>query len=165
MTHSKRESVWGIILKMTDSEQASTTPILDLVKPLPKPQGDGLTLRNLVLPLLLVALAVLTGHSALLMVALGLLLISFLLTAVHELGHLIAGLSVGLQFEAVEVGPLRIERESGRWKLRTRHHLLTGFTFMSLDKIRRVRRRLIVLILGGPTASLLSGVAALLALP
>ncbi len=154
---------------MASPLQASTTPILDLLKPLPKPLVDGFTLRTFIPVILMIVFPILTGNALLAIFLIGLVLaflfISFWLTAIHELGHLLAGWSVGLRFEQLEVGPLRIEHESGLWKLRARRHLTGGSTHMSLDRILRVRRRLILFIAGGPAANLLTGVIALLVLP
>lgn len=139
----------------------SATPILDLLKPLPKPDAERFTGR-FVLPFLTVtALVVFTGNLSFLMVLFGFILVNFLTIAVHEFGHLIAGWIVGLPFVGVTIGPFVAKFRKGKWELKLRPRLRGGLTYMGLDRLRRVRRRLIVLVLGGPLASLVSGAIAL----
>jgi hypothetical protein len=150
---------------MANPEQTSETPILDLAKPLPKGYFDRFTLtpRDVIALVLIVLPWVLIGNSYTLLLFIGVFLAYLVAVAIHELGHLVAGWTVGLRFEEVAIGPLRIEHKSGKWKFRTRRHLIGGFTSMTLDRIRRVRTRLIFLIAGGPIASFFSGAGALLA--
>ncbi len=145
----------------TQPASISATPILDLLKPLPKPDSERISGRFAVPFLAFVALIVLTGNISFLMVPFGLILIGFLATLVHELGHIIAGWTVGLRFEGVTVGPFVAGLERGRWELKLRPRSRGGLTFMGLDRVRRVRRRLIVLVAGGPASSLILGGAAL----
>jgi len=149
---------------MAHLEQASTTPILDLLKPLPNPYSDRLTLtaRDVIVLVLIILPWAFIGNFYTLLLFIGFFLIYLAAVAIHELGHLLAGWTVGLQFEEVAIGPLRIERKSGQWKFQARHHLIGGYTSMSLDRIRRVRTRLIFLVAGGPLASFVSGTCALL---
>jgi len=82
--------------------------------------------------------------------------------AVHEFGHWLAGRSVGLRLTFLVIGPLSLKRDSGRWKVGWRHHLGGGLILISIDRVRRVRRRLLIWVAGGPIASLTTGAAALI---
>ena len=96
------------------------------------------------------------------MVLFGLVLIGFLATLVHEFGHLIAGWSVGLYFRGVTIGPFVTRYKNRNWEIKLRPRFHGGLTYMGLDRLRRVRRRLVILVLGGPLASLVSGAIALM---
>jgi len=144
----------------TTTEQPSVTPILDLLQPLPMPDTERVNGRFAFPFLAVVAAIVLTGNLPSQSIPLGFLLINFLTIGIHEFGHLIAGWSVGLRFKGVRIDPFRIRVDSGKWKFKIMPKLFWGFTFMSLDRIRHVRRRLIICVAGGPAASILCGVAA-----
>ncbi|HET9308779.1 MAG TPA: site-2 protease family protein [Candidatus Sulfotelmatobacter sp.] len=79
----------------------------------------------------------------------------------HELGHLLAGWAVGFQFSSIAIGPISLVVEYGRLKVRFRRSLPAGgYAGMHISRIRRLRRRLLVFVAGGPTANLLiAGVA------
>jgi len=147
---------------MSVREPASATPILDLTEPLPQPQADGLRLRNVVAILTGLAAALVLPNLPVLAILLGYLTISLVVAAVHEFGHWLAGRSVGLRLTFLAIGPLWLKRDSGRWKLRWRRHLTGGLILMSIDRVRRVRRRLLIWVAGGPIASLTTGAAALI---
>jgi hypothetical protein len=78
---------------------------------------------------------------------------------VHELGHLVAGWSAGLKFVIIRFGPieitspLRISFQPGRIRG------ASGWTSMFPATTKRVRDRLLVLLVGGPLANLLSSMA------
>jgi hypothetical protein len=150
---------------MTASDKPSTTPILDLLEPLPRPRVEKVILRGVVLFLVLVAFAIFFWNSEILLIVTGYLLLTFALIAIHELGHILAGWSVGLRLQSIGIGPLQIEREVDNWRLGLRPHLVTGFTSMSFDRILRMRQRLIVFLVGGPIASFLTSVIAFSILP
>jgi hypothetical protein len=143
-----------------NSSQTSVTPILDLLEPLPQPH-DRVVTGKLATPFLIfVAAIVVTENFSFLIVPFGFLVISFLTIAIHEFGHLLAGLCVGLRFRGVEIGPVSARRIKGKWSFRLRPRLYRGQAEMTLDRIRKVRRRLVVGILGGPVISYLIGIAA-----
>lgn len=110
-----------------------------------------------------VAAIVFTQNLAFLVVPFGFLLIIFLTIVIHEMGHLIAGLCVGLRFKGIRIGPFALRIDSGRWKFQVIPRIFWGFTLVTLDRVRRVRRRLIVCIAGGPLASIVVGLAAVFA--
>jgi hypothetical protein len=148
---------------MTAAKQPSITPILDLLKPFPDPDREAINGRFAFPFLTLVALIVMTGNLSFLLVPFGFLLINFITILIHELGHLIGGWCVGLRFRAVRIDPFRVRIDSGKWKFRVQPRLFWGFALMSFDRVRRVRTRLIALVAGGPLASIVSGVTAVIA--
>ena len=85
----------------------------------------------------------------------------YLTVAVHEAGHLLAGASAGFRPCLLIIGPLKLERVSGRWRVGANRiapvlgGLAAGVPSDSVD----LRRRMIRLIAGGPLASLVTGVA------
>jgi hypothetical protein len=84
--------------------------------------------------------------------------LAFALTlVVHEFGHLLAGWIVGFRFNSIAIGPFTVRREYGRLKVQVRRALPAGgFAGMQVNRVRRLRRRLLVFIAGGPIANLLS---------
>jgi len=147
----------------TAPEQPSVTPILDLLQPLPEQDMERVNGRFAFPFLTAVAAIVLTENLSFLMVPFGFLLINFLTIAIHEFGHLVAGWCVGLRFKGVRIDPFRLRIDSGKWKFKVRPRFFWGFAFMSLDRVRRVRHRLIIFTIDGPTASIFCGIAALIA--
>ncbi len=90
-------------------------------------------------------------------VVISFVLVFFLSVAVHEMGHLLLGKFVGFHFRFIQVGPLSLRLEYGRLKIRIhRGLLLGGFAGIQADRVCRLRRRLLIFILGGPAANLLS---------
>jgi hypothetical protein len=89
-------------------------------------------------------------------------LLSFVLTVVvHEVGHLLAGWIVGFRFSYISVGPLSLKVEYGRLKLRLQRAMpAAGYAGMHLDRVRRLRRRLLFFTVAGPLANLLSATGA-----
>jgi hypothetical protein len=149
---------------MTKSaKQTSSTPILDLLQPLSEPYSGRLNRRFAVPFLALVAAIMLTGNFSFLAVPFGFLVINFLATAIHEFGHLTAGWWVGLRFTGVLIAPFVVERSPRGLKFKVRPMLFGGLAFMALDKVRRMRRRLIVYGLGGPLSSIVCGAGAVVA--
>ena len=143
---------------MTAEGTTSATPILDLLAPLPKPQTWNSALGEYLFPTLLIMTVFVSRNYQLLIPIFGFWIIALLTIAIHELGHVMAGCGVGFCFQSVGIGPIWIKRESNRWTVKLRRGLLDGATFMSLDRIHRVRRRLIIFSASGPAAGLLAGV-------
>lgn len=138
--------------------QPSATPILDLIEPLPEPDKEPLTGRFALPFLTVVAIITFTGNLPTLAIPIGFLMINFLATLCHECGHLTAGWCVGLRFKAVRIDPFRLRFDSGKWKFRVRPRLFWGYAYMGFDRVRRIRSRLIISVIGGPVASLLCGI-------
>lgn len=147
----------------TSRAQISTTPILDLLKPLPKSDQERINGRFAFPFLTMIAAIVVIGNLSFLAVPFGFLLINFLVTAIHELGHVIAGWCVGFRFTGVRIDPFSLKLDSDKWKLKVHTRLFGGLAFMSLDRICRIRRRLLWITAGGPLASILSGIVAMVA--
>jgi hypothetical protein len=107
------------------------------------------------------ALIVVTENYYFLVVPLSFVLLGFLSALVHELGHLLGGWVVGMRFQGIAVGPFAIKRLPHGWTLRLAPRLARGLTWMSFAEISRMRNRLLFLGSGGPIASLICGLTAL----
>ncbi len=148
---------------MATAGPESKTPILDLISPLPVPLAERISRRSVLLFLIVIATISLTRNFDFLLVPFGFLFMVFLLAATHELGHLIAGWCVGLRFQGVDIGPLSFKRLRDGLRFKLRPLIYRGQAFMSLNRIHRIRRRLIIFIAGGAVASFLSGAVTLVA--
>jgi hypothetical protein len=86
---------------------------------------------------------------------------------VHELGHVVAGLSVGFELRTLAVGPLLFTKEARGWKLRflARRILVGGLTAMVPKSSDRLVGRYLRFILGGPAASITLLVISLILTP
>lgn len=86
-----------------------------------------------------------------------------LVVTVHELGHLTAGWLVGFRFSFIAVGPLSLKLEYGRLKLHFRSSMpAAGYAGMHINRVRRLRRRLLIFTVAGPLSNLLAaGVTAI----
>jgi hypothetical protein len=83
---------------------------------------------------------------------------------VHEAGHLFAGRIVGFHFNSIQVGWLSLSFEYGRLTLHVHHGMsASGYASIQIDQIYRLRRRFMFFIAGGPAASILSVVVAVVA--
>ena len=83
--------------------------------------------------------------------------ILFVCGAVHELGHLLAGLLMRFRFQLLVMGPIKVQRKRYglRWGWQSGSSLFSGLTAclpMSADKLRW---RMLAFAVGGPLASLL----------
>ena len=79
--------------------------------------------------------------------------------AVHELGHWLAAIAVGLPVRTLRIGPLVIERSDGRHRARldwTSISALLGFNALDLPEQMPSRPRLLAFVLGGPAANALA---------
>lgn len=81
---------------------------------------------------------------------------------VHELGHVIAGWLVGFRFRMINLGPLSLGREHGRLRMGWRQGMFVGSTGMTTQSMRSMHRRLLIFVMGGPAANILSIPAAVL---
>lgn len=155
----------------------SATPILDLELPLPGGRKAATRRRRLkevliqivlVLVLFPVGIIVLFGLIKLFgqssvevptyffLPLLGIAL--FPVVAIHELGHITAGLIVGLQFKRLVVGPLMITASPQGLKFSLyRDFSFGGLTGMGIRRLGRLRSKLAIQVAGGPFASLISG--------
>jgi Zn-dependent protease len=95
------------------------------------------------------------------------LLAVFMVIVVHELGHLLAGWSVGFRFISIRFGPIQIVRPF-RISLARKDHQragASGSTGMFPTNIKGIRVRMLTMVLGGPTANLLCACAVILIVP
>jgi hypothetical protein len=104
------------------------------------------------LPVVLIATVLARRNYQLLSPLFGFWMIGLLTTGIHELGHLAAGCTLGLRFQSISIGPILIKRESAKWAIKVRQGFLDGATSMSLDRIWRVRTRLLIFVAAGPAA-------------
>src|SRR5277367_6711634 len=110
---------------------SSATPILDLFAPLPKPQVRNFGATDHLIPILLVAIVLAFRNYQLLIAMFGFWVIILFTVAIHELGHVVAGYSVGFRFQSVAIGPIWFKHDVSGWSARVRRGLLSGLTFMS----------------------------------
>jgi hypothetical protein len=92
-----------------------------------------------------------------------LLLALWVTLALHELGHVLAGLAVGFEFRLFVVGPLMLEREAGRFRFKWNRNLNTagGLALCLPQGQHRLAQRFSWFAAGGPLASLVwAGLAA-----
>ena len=84
------------------------------------------------------------------------LLALFLTTAIHELGHLLAGKLVRLRFHLLIIGPLQLSRDGKRLRLgwHKGSSIFNGLTGSIPNDNHNLPRRLLIFTLGGPLASL-----------
>jgi hypothetical protein len=89
------------------------------------------------------------------------LLVVLALIAVHESGHLLAGMAVGFRPWLVIIGPLKIVREDATLRVRLNRSLVPGMVRSFPTHAHDLRQRLAVYVSGGPLANLLLGVLCL----
>ena len=90
------------------------------------------------------------------------LVIILLVLAIHEIGHVMAGITVGFEFRMITVGPFMLRNEatpSGKKQLRfrwnTRLNAMGGLALCLPKSDEKLRPNFIKFIAGGPLASLL----------
>ena len=117
--------------------------------------GGGVTLG------LMLAVGELDGAD-LLLIAGAIMLVGWLQLLLHEAGHALAGLAVGLRPLALGVGPLRAERGGDGWRLRWAGNIagIGGFALLLPRDDTQGPRQAAVYVLGGPLANLLSAALA-----
>ncbi|OJJ15888.1 hypothetical protein BKI52_36830 [marine bacterium AO1-C] len=91
----------------------------------------------------------------------------FFVLAIHELGHVFAGISVGFEFRMITVGPFMLRKESTqpnnkqlRFRWNTRLNAMGGLALCLPKSDHKLRPNFIKFIAGGPLASLLLAVLA-----
>src|SRR5437016_1246263 len=150
----------------------TSTPILDVLRPLPMQQRDRLSTGGY----FLISSAIILGVSEIyllrsfadsiaamqsgpvLAVAFFLLPCFAFLAAIaaHEAGHLLAGRMAGFEAVRIKIGPFSFASHDGRQKLRCEEILPLGFAVLRPKSEDRLQRRLLYLVLGGPLANLLA---------
>jgi hypothetical protein len=149
----------------------TSTPILDVLRPLPMQQRDRLSTGGY----FLISSAIILGVSEIyllrsfadsiaaaqsgpvLWMAFFLLPCFAFLAAIvaHEAGHLLAGRMAGFEPVRIKVGPFSFATQGGRQKLRCEEILPLGFAVLKPKTKDHLQRRLLYLVLGGPLANLL----------
>ena len=86
----------------------------------------------------------------------------FASTLCHELGHVLGGWATEMSLRSLTVGPLRLERRSGKWncKFNLAGLLGNGSAGLVPTHLRNIRKRQVIMIAAGPAASLLTAVVA-----
>ena len=97
----------------------------------------------------------LLNHFVLLVTAV--ILILFLTSTIHELGHLFAGRIAHLKFQLLVVGPLRIARGKSGYSLGWQHGnaMFNGLVASIPEEPNNLRYRMLLFAAGGPVASFL----------
>ena len=80
---------------------------------------------------------------------------------VHEVGHLICALNVNFRVCSLMVGPITIHWNNGRLSVRWGTLKIGGMVAVAPNGIHDLRRRMLILVAGGPAASFGAGVSAL----
>jgi hypothetical protein len=80
----------------------------------------------------------------------------------HELGHVLAAAAVGSMVLGLSVGPVGImRRRRGLRVIRIHRSQAAGYAFIIPDFSRDVRRQVLIYVVGGPAANLITGLVAL----
>jgi hypothetical protein len=100
--------------------------------------------------------------AGVLMLLIGLVPMLMLAIAIHEAGHLFAGAAVGFRPYLFIVGPLKLERTDRRWRVGLNRSIsfVGGLSAGIPNDTLNLRKRLMVLVAGGPAASLAGGLVA-----
>ena len=155
---------------MTSTAQyPGATPILDSgVRPKGRRKTVGSILIGFVMaiPFAMVLIAVTNqtrrfGADAVNFVGVEYLAGFALAVTLHEIGHLLAGWMVGFRFSSLTIGPIALRLEYGRLRAGFRRALPAGgYAGMHIDRIRKLRRRLLRFSAGGPLMNLLTAALA-----
>src|ERR1035438_6255479 len=90
----------------------------------------------------------------------GYLAVWLLILAVHEAGHLIGGWVVGNKFFWFRIGPVVLYRKLGRFGIKQEWKVpLTSSSIWPM-RLEGLRRNVVIMLLGGPLASILFGALA-----
>jgi hypothetical protein len=87
----------------------------------------------------------------------------FLVLAIHEAGHALAGMALRMKLIGFAVGPFQWFKAYGRWKFTFRAAGMLAFvgqTMVAPTTMENFRNRKVLQVAGGPAASLLAGLAA-----
>jgi len=90
-------------------------------------------------------------------------LIAFAAVAIHELGHILAGLAVGFRFNTMRIGPLQFDRPFRISRYRGPGAWTGGGASLLPVKTDKLALPAVIMIAAGPAANMLSGSAMLLA--
>jgi hypothetical protein len=145
----------------TSAEKPIPTPILNLESPLPplpsqiRSQAMGFVFGLGSTLLFFASIRGDSGHFG--QISVIFVAAVFAAILVHELGHLLAGWIVGFHFNSIQVAWFSLMFEYGKLTFRARREpSAVGYAGIQIDRIYRLRRRLLFFVAGGPTASILS---------
>jgi peptidase M50-like protein len=183
----RERAVWTVLpmeltaeTKLTSSQHYSptSTPVLDVFRPLPSPAKDGLSAGEYFLLSSLVILTLISLPSlhavidavssdpaspAKWIALLAPLAAALCAAAVHEAGHLAAGYIAGFKISRISLGRLHFGRHARCGEPYCGDVLTLGVAALqprvSIDDDAGLRRRLMYLALGGPLANLLFAAA------
>jgi hypothetical protein len=85
----------------------------------------------------------------------------YLMLAIHELGHVVAGLCVGFRFRSLRVGPLLFSRQFRVSLYRGPGAFVNGVAELIPVASNRLALRGVAMVMGGPVANFLTAVIAL----
>lgn len=139
------------------SQQSPSTPYLNRELPLPGPNQAYRRIRVWQTALIVLAFALRTPFEVYLLI--------LLVTLIHELGHCLAGLAVGLEFDQIRVGPLELgcnRRLKWDWNWGT---IVGGHVVMLPKAKSALPVRLAAHIAGGPIANVACGLLVLHFIP
>ena len=146
---------------INDEERPSATPILNLENPLPAPQSKlrakafGFVIGLFSTLFFFATMSSVNDNPALLVIALFCAIVVVIL--VHEIGHLLAGRLVGFHFSSIRVLWFSLAFEYGKLTFHFRREMsAAGYASIQIDRIYRLRRRLMFFIAGGVAANILS---------
>lgn len=90
------------------------------------------------------------------------LISSFLVILIHEMGHILGGLIMGNEFSMMIVGPLKLQKEDGQYQLTFNKNIaMAGGLALTLPtKVEGFKKRRAAVIGGGPFASLILAIIA-----
>jgi len=145
------------VLHINEPTTGCTTPILDsgVIPPRRRAGTAKVLSTGLIIGVVLMEALALFGemwneHGPAIFI-----LLLILAIAIHELGHLIAGWAVGFSFSSLQVGPLFLENQYGVLRAQLSTDMMAlGLAGMFADNVRKLRRRLLIYIVGGPAANL-----------
>jgi hypothetical protein len=100
--------------------------------------------------------------SNILLFAASTVLIAFAAVAIHELGHILAGLAAGFRFNAMRIGPFQFDRPFRISRYRGPGAWTGGGASLFPANTDNLARRAMVMIVAGPVANILTGSALLL---
>lgn len=87
----------------------------------------------------------------------------YLMIAIHELGHVVAGLCVGFRLRSLRVGPLLFHRPFRVSLYRGPGAVVNGVADLTAVAADKLAWRGVAMVLGGPVANILSAIVVLLA--
>ncbi|HET9406941.1 MAG TPA: M50 family metallopeptidase [Candidatus Sulfotelmatobacter sp.] len=93
-----------------------------------------------------------------------LLIVLFVITTVHELGHAIVGLAFGMKLRGFLVGPFQWRIHDGKWEFKFKPAailLIEGATGIVPGRADLPRRNYLRALFGGPCANIFTGLVAL----